>query len=97
MTGDGVNDAPSLKKSDCGIAVEGATEAAQAAADIVLLEPGLKTIISAIKISRQIFQRMKAYIQYRIALCLHLYVAPAETALVFRKHADIKKLGRSIS
>jgi len=72
MTGDGVNDAPSLKKSDCGIAVEGSTEAAQAAADIVFLAPGLSTIVSAIKISRQIFQRMKAYIQYRIALCLHL-------------------------
>jgi len=72
MTGDGVNDAPSLKKSDCGIAVEGATEAAQAAADIVFLAPGLSTIVSAIKIARQIFQRMKAYIQYRIALCLHL-------------------------
>lgn len=74
MTGDGVNDAPSLKKSDCGIAVEGATEAAQAAADIVFLAPGLGTIVSAIKISRQIFQRMKAYIQYRIALCLHLEI-----------------------
>ena len=72
MTGDGVNDAPSLKKSDCGIAVEGATEAAQAAADIVFLAPGLSTIVTAIKISRQIFQRMKSYIQYRIALCLHL-------------------------
>lgn len=74
MTGDGVNDAPSLKKSDCGIAVEGSTEAAQAAADIVFLAPGLSTIVSAIKISRQIFQRMKAYIQYRIALCLHLEI-----------------------
>ena len=74
MTGDGVNDAPSLKKSDCGIAVEGATEAAQAAADIVFLAPGLGTIVSAIKISRQIFQRMKSYIQYRIALCLHLEI-----------------------
>ncbi|KAI6709632.1 hypothetical protein JHW43_007857 [Diplocarpon mali] len=74
MTGDGVNDAPSLKKSDCGIAVEGATEAAQAASDIVFLAPGLSTIVSAIKIARQIFQRMKAYIQYRIALCLHLEI-----------------------
>jgi H+-transporting ATPase len=74
MTGDGVNDAPSLKKSDCGIAVEGSTEAAQAAADIVFLAPGLSTIVLAIKIARQIFQRMKAYIQYRIALCLHLEV-----------------------
>ncbi|BCS22783.1 plasma-membrane proton-efflux P-type ATPase [Aspergillus puulaauensis] len=72
MTGDGVNDAPSLKKADCGIAVEGSTEAAQAAADIVFLAPGLSTIVDAIKLARQIFQRMKAYIQYRIALCIHL-------------------------
>jgi H+-transporting ATPase len=74
MTGDGVNDAPSLKKSDCGIAVEGSSEAAQAAADIVFLAPGLSTIVLAIKQARQIFQRMKAYIQYRIALCLHLEI-----------------------
>ena len=70
----GVNDAPSLKKADCGIAVEGASEAAQAAADIVFLAPGLSTIVLAIKTARQIFQRMKAYIQYRIALCLHLEI-----------------------
>jgi H+-transporting ATPase len=69
-----VNDAPSLKKSDCGIAVEGATEAAQAAADIVFLAPGLSTIVLAIKTAREIFQRMKSYIQYRIALCLHLEI-----------------------
>ena len=69
-----MNDAPSLKKSDCGIAVEGASEAAQAAADIVFLAPGLSTIVFAIKTARQIFQRMKAYIQYRIALCLHLEI-----------------------
>ena len=74
MTGDGVNDAPSLKKADCGIAVEGSSEAAQAAADIVFLAPGLSTIVLAIKTARQIFQRMKAYIEYRIALCLHLEI-----------------------
>jgi H+-transporting ATPase len=74
MTGDGVNDAPSLKKADCGIAVEGSSEAAQAAADIVFLAPGLSTIVLAIKTARQIFQRMKSYIQYRIALCIHLEI-----------------------
>jgi len=85
MTGDGVNDAPSLKKSDCGIAVEGATEAAQAAADIVFLAPGLNTIVSAIKIARQIFQRMKAYIQYRIALCLHLEIYLVTSMLIINE------------
>ncbi|KAH8602032.1 plasma membrane H+-ATPase [Bisporella sp. PMI_857] len=85
MTGDGVNDAPSLKKSDCGIAVEGATEAAQAAADIVFLAPGLNTIVSAIKIARQIFQRMKAYIQYRIALCLHLEIYLVTSMVILKE------------
>lgn len=72
MTGDGVNDAPSLKKADCGIAVEGASDAARSAADVVFLDEGLSTIITSIKVARQIFHRMKAYIQYRISLCIHL-------------------------
>lgn len=70
----GVNDAPSLKKADTGIAVEGASEAARAAADIVFLAPGLSAIIDALKTSRQIFHRMYAYIVYRIALSLHLEI-----------------------
>jgi H+-transporting ATPase len=90
MTGDGVNDAPSLKKSDCGIAVEGATEAAQAAADIVFLAPGLSTIVSAIKIARQIFQRMKAYIQYRIALCLHLEIYLVTSMIIINETVRVE-------
>jgi H+-transporting ATPase len=72
MTGDGVNDAPSLKRADTGIAVEGSSDAARSAADIVFLAPGLSAIIDAIKTSRQIFHRMYAYVVYRIALSLHL-------------------------
>jgi H+-transporting ATPase len=85
MTGDGVNDAPSLKKADCGIAVEGSSEAAQAAADIVFLAPGLSTIVLAIKTAREIFQRMKAYIEYRIALCIHLEVYLVTSMIIMRE------------
>ena len=72
MTGDGVNDAPSLKRADTGIAVEGSSDAARSAADIVFLAPGLSAIIDALKMSRQIFHRMYSYIVYRIALSIHM-------------------------
>ena len=74
MTGDGVNDAPSLKKADTGIAVEGASEAARSSADIVFTTSGLSCIIDVVKTSRQIFQRMYSYVVYRIALSLHLEI-----------------------
>jgi H+-transporting ATPase len=83
MTGDGVNDAPALKKADCGIAVSDATDAARAAAAMVLMTPGLSVIIDAIKESRKIFQRMNSYAIYRIAETLRVLLFMTLSILVF--------------
>jgi H+-transporting ATPase len=83
MTGDGVNDAPALKQADCGIAVSSATDAARAAASIVLTTPGLSVIIEAIKESRRIVQRMNSYAIYRIAETLRVLLFVTLTILIF--------------
>ncbi|CAN0921844.1 ATPase 7, plasma membrane-type [Linum grandiflorum] len=72
MTGDGVNDAPALKKADIGIAVADSTDAARGASDIVLTEPGLSVIISAVLTSRSIFQRMKNYTIYAVSITIRI-------------------------
>lgn len=84
MTGDGVNDAPALKKADIGIAVADSTDAARGASDIVLTEPGLSVIISAVLTSRAIFQRMKNYTIYAVSITIRVVLGFMLLALIWR-------------